>query len=239
MKGLVLAGGTATRMNPLTKVTNKHLLPVYHNPMIFYPLHSLAGMGVKEVMMIVGGRSVGDILELLSDGRDFGLDLTYKFQRGALGIAHAISLAKGFVGDDKFVVILGDNIIHGDLRPMAEEFETKDYGAACVLKEVPDPHRFGVAEFREGVLVGLEEKPEHPKANSIIIAVYFFTPDVFKVLATLKPSKRGEYEITDVLNHYIKTRTLKSFHLDGEWTDAGTFESLFRASRLVKEKHIK
>src|SRR5579884_3332761 len=204
MKGLVLAGGTATRLFPLTIVTNKHLLPVYDRPMIYYPLETLAGMGIRQVMVVVG-KSVGDIVELLADGAHFGLDLTYRYQRGALGIAHAIGLAKDFVGDEAFAVVLGDNVLRGpSLSPLATEFESGPYDAGTLLYRVPDPERFGVAVFdQDGNLRRFEEKPQRPASDLIPIGVYFFRPHVFEVIAGLVPSARGEFEITDVLNHYL------------------------------------
>jgi len=235
MKGLVLAGGTATRLFPLTIVTNKHLLPIYDRPMIYYPLATLAGMGIREVMVIVGGKSVGDVVELLADGSHFGLDLTYRYQRGALGIAHAIGLARDFVGDDAFCVVLGDNILRGPaLAEVAHAFEDGPWGAGSLLYRVPDPERFGVAEIDpEGRLVGFEEKPEHPKSDLIPIGVYFLRPDAFDVIARLAPSGRGELEITDVLNHYVPDGRLFWDRYDGEWTDAGTVPSLLYASQLA------
>ena len=205
MKGLVLAGGTATRLFPLTIVTNKHLLPIYDRPMIYYPLETLAGMGIREVMVIVGGKSVGDIVELLADGDHFGLDLTYRYQRGALGIAHAIGLARNWIGDDAFCVVLGDNILRGPaLKDVAQEFDASAAGAGTLLYRVPDPQRFGVAELdAAGNVIGFEEKPQHPKSDLIPIGVYFLRPDAFDVIDHLAPSGRGEFEITDVLNHYI------------------------------------
>ncbi len=237
MKGLVLAGGTATRLFPLTIVTNKHLLPIYDRPMIYWPLSTLAGMGIREVMVILGGKSVGDVVELLADGAHFGMDLTYRYQRGALGIAHAIGLARGFVGDDTFCVVLGDNILRGPaLAPVAREFETGPWGAGTLLCRVPDPGRFGVAEIgADGRLVGFEEKPEHPKSDLIPIGVYFLRPDAFDVIDRLAPSERGELEITDVLNHYVPGGRLLWHRYEGDWTDAGTVESLLHASRLAAE----
>src|SRR5215207_1704685 len=175
MKGIVLAGGTATRLYPLTIVTNKHLLPIYDRPMIYYPIETLTGMGITEAMIIVGGKSVGDVVELLADGDHFGLDLTYRYQRGALGIAHAIGLARDFIGDEAFCVVLGDNILRGDpLADTARTFEAGPWGAGTLLYEVPDPERFGVAELdAQGRVVGFEEKPEHPKSTLIPIGVYF------------------------------------------------------------------
>jgi glucose-1-phosphate thymidylyltransferase len=235
MKGLVLAGGTATRLFPLTIVTNKHLLPIFDRPMIYYPIETLAGMGITEVMVIVGGKSVGDVVELLADGAHFGLDLTYRYQRGALGIAHAIGLARNFVGNEAFCVLLGDNILRGpDLAGVAREFEAGPDGAGTLLYRVPDPERFGVAEFdTAGNVIGFEEKPEKPKSNLIPIGVYFLRPDAFDVIDRLAPSGRGEFEITDVLNHYIPERRLFTRVYDGHWTDAGTVPSLLRAAELA------
>jgi glucose-1-phosphate thymidylyltransferase len=237
MKGIVLAGGTATRLFPLTIVTNKHLLPIYDRPMIYYPIETLAGMGVNEVMVIVGGKSVGDVVELLADGAHFGLDLTYRYQRGALGIAHAIGLARGFVGDEAFCCVLGDNILRGpDLLSVAKEFEAGPWGAGSLLYEVPDPERFGVAELdEEGRVIGFEEKPVAPKSNLIPIGVYFLRPHAFDVIDQLAPSRRGEFEITDVLNHYIPNGGLFSRVFDGHWTDAGTVASLMRAAELARD----
>ncbi len=237
LKGVVLAGGTGTRLFPLTLVTNKHLLPVYDRPMIYYPLETLRRMEVREVMVVVGGRSVGDILELLHDGSEFGLDLTYRYQRGALGIAHAIGLARDFADGDSIAVVLGDNILRGPaLDDVAREFEAGDFGAGGLLHRVPDPERFGVAEFdADGRLVGFEEKPEHPKSDLIPIGVYFLRPEAFDVIEGLAPSGRGEFEITDVLNHYIREGRLFWRTYEGEWSDAGTIESLLRASVLAAE----
>ena len=231
LKGVVLAGGSGSRLFPLTLVTNKHLLPVYDRPMIYYPLATLRDMGCDEVMVVVGGRSVGDILELLHDGSDIGLSLTYRYQRGALGIAHAIGLAAEFAGDDPIAIVLGDNILHGSLREFAGRFEQGDAEAGAVLREVPDPERFGVAEFDgDGRIVAFEEKPEHPKSNLIPIGVYLFRPSVFDVITRLEPSARGEFEITDLLNHYLRKGSLIHTVFEGEWQDAGTIESLLEAN---------
>jgi glucose-1-phosphate thymidylyltransferase len=237
MKGLVLAGGTATRLFPLTIVTNKHLLPIYDRPMIYYPIETLAGMGIREVMVVVGGKSVGDVVELLADGAHFGLDLTYRYQRGALGIAHAIGLARNFVGDDPFCVLLGDNVLRGpELVDVAREFEQGPWEAGTLLYRVPDPERFGVAELdADGRVVGFEEKPAHPKSNLIPIGVYFLRPSAFDVIEHLAPSGRGEFEITDVLNHFIPGGGLFTRVYEGEWTDAGTVQSLLRAAELAAE----
>jgi glucose-1-phosphate thymidylyltransferase len=238
MKGIVLAGGTATRLFPLTIVTNKHLLPIYDRPMIYYPIETLAGMGIREVLVIVGGKSVGDVVELLADGSHFGLDLTYRYQRGALGIAHAIGLARKFVGDEAFCVVLGDNILRGpELADVVRDFEEGPWGAGTLLYRVPDPERFGVAELDEqGGVIGFEEKPKSPKSNLIPIGVYFLRPDSFDVIAGLAPSGRGEFEITDVLNHYIPNGGLFAKVYEGHWTDAGTVPSLLRAAQMAEEE---
>jgi glucose-1-phosphate thymidylyltransferase len=235
MKGLILAGGTATRLFPLTIVTNKHLLPVYDRPMIYYPLETLAGMEIREVLVIVGGKSVGDVVELLGDGTHFGLSLTYRYQRGALGIAHAIGLAREFVGDDDFCCVLGDNILTGPpLAPLAREFAAGRWGAGTLLHQVPDPGRFGVAELdAAGAVVGFEEKPSAPKSDLIPIGVYFLRPSAFDVIDRLVPSRRGELEITDVLNHYVAHGGLYAPRYEGRWADAGTVPSLIRAAELA------
>ena len=235
MKGVVLAGGTATRLYPLTIVTNKHLLPIYDRPMIYYPIETLAGMGIREVMVIVGGKSVGDVVELLGDGSLFGIDLTYRFQPGALGIAHAIGLARDFVGSEAFCCVLGDNILRGaPLADVAAEFEHGPARAGTLLYRVPDPERFGVAELDEdGRVIGFEEKPDQPKSDLIPIGVYFLRPDAFGVIDGLLPSGRGELEITDVLNHYIPGGGLFTRVYEGPWPDAGTGPSLLRAAELA------
>jgi len=237
MKGIVLAGGTATRLFPLTIVTNKHLLPIYDRPMIYYPIETLAGMGIREVLVIVGGKSVGDVVELLGDGSHFGLDLTYRYQAGAYGIAQAIGLARDFVGAEAFCCVLGDNILRGpELADVANEFESSDFGAGALLCRVPDPERFGVAEFdADGRVIGFEEKPQQPKSDLIPIGVYFLRPDAFGVIDRLAPSGRGEFEITDVLNHYIPDGRLFTRIYEGQWTDAGTVPSLMRAAELARD----
>lgn len=238
MKGVLLAGGTGSRLHPLTLVTNKHLLPVHDRPMIHYPLETLRGMGIREVMVILGGRSIGDIVELLADGRDLGLDLTYRYQRGALGIAHGIGLARDFVGADPFCVVLGDNILLGDpLAPTAAAFAAGPWGGGTLLHRVPDPQRFGVATFdAHGKVVAFTEKPAVPASDSIPIGVYFLRPDAFAVIDRLVPSGRGELEITDLLNHYIADGGLFAEHYAGQWHDAGTIDSLLEASVLVARR---
>jgi glucose-1-phosphate thymidylyltransferase len=218
-------------------VTNKHLLPIYDRPMIYYPIATLAGMGIREVMVIVGGKSVGDVVELLADGEHFGLHLTYRYQRDALGIAHAIGLARDFVGDDAFCCLLGDNVLLGPpLDAVAREFENGPWGAGTLLYEVADPERFGVAELDSaGNVVGFEEKPAVPKSNLIPIGVYFLRPDAFAVVDQLHPSRRGELEITDVLNHYLPGG-LFARRFGGLWTDAGTVTSLIRAAELAEQE---
>ena len=235
MKGLILAGGTATRLGNLSRVTNKHLLPVYDRPMIFYPIDTLRRMGIVEVMIVLGGRSIGDIVELLADGREFGLDFSYRYQRGAAGIAQAIGLARDFVGNDSFCVVLGDNILRGpSLADVAAEFEVGPWGAGSILYKVSDPSRFGVAEFDgAGTIVGFQEKPDEPKSDLIPIGVYFLRPDAFGVIDGLSPSERGELEITDVLNHYVSDGRLFWREYTGEWSDAGTIESLLHAATLA------
>ncbi len=236
LRGVVLAGGSGSRLFPLTLVTNKHLLPVYDRPMIFYPLQTLKEMGCHEVMVVVGGRSVGDILELLHDGSDFGLSLSYRYQRGALGIAHAIGLACEFADTDPVAIVLGDNILNGSLAEFATMFQSGSHEAGVVLKEVPDPRRFGVAELgADGRLVGFEEKPQEPKSNLIPIGVYLFRPSVFHVIAGLKLSARGEFEITDLLNHYLERNSLVHTVFDGEWQDAGTISSLVAANGFAAQ----
>jgi len=237
MKGVVLAGGLGTRLLPLTKVTNKHLLPVYNKPMVFYPIETLLAAGVRRLMVVTGGNNAEDFKRLLEDGRDLGLDeLAYAYQSGHGGIADALRLARDFVGDEKFVAMLGDNIIQGNIIRAARAFETQSEGARIILKEVPDPGRFGVAEIDGGSVVRIEEKPARPRSNYAVIGVYFYHPDVFDIIPTLEPSGRNELEITDVNNIYAERGTLAYNVLDGWWTDAGTsFDALLRANRLVAD----
>jgi glucose-1-phosphate thymidylyltransferase len=237
VKGIILAGGSGSRLDPLTRVTNKHLLPIYDRPMIYHPLETLRGMGIREVMVILGGKSIGDIVELLGDGSEFGLSLTYRYQREPLGIAHAISLARDFVGQDCFAVVLGDNILRGPaLADVATAFEASGDGAGCLLYTVEDAGRFGVAELdNTGSVLGFEEKPERPKSDLIPIGVYFLRPDAFDVIDQLRPSARGELEITEVLNHYVRAGSLMAHRYEGQWSDAGTTESLLTAARLAAD----
>ncbi len=236
MKGVILAGGLGTRLMPCTKVTNKHLLPVYDKPMIYYPLRTLVNAGLKDIMIVTGGNNAGDFLRLLGNGKGFGLkDISYTYQEGEGGIADALKLAENFIDKDKMVVILGDNIIGDDISNAVNEFERQDRGAKIFLKEVSDPERFGVAEIEGDRVINIEEKPQKPKSNYAVAGLYMYDSDVFEITETLKPSGRGELEITDVNNEYIGRGTMTYSVLKEWWTDAGTFESLFRASRLVRE----
>jgi glucose-1-phosphate thymidylyltransferase len=236
MKGVVLAGGTGSRLNPLTRVTNKHLLPVYNKPMVNYPIQTLVNAGIHEILLVTGGKNAGDFLRLLGNGRDFGLKhLNYTYQEGEGGIAEALGLAEYFAGDGPICVVLGDNIIENDICGAVENFKKQKDGAKILLKEVEDADRFGVAEIRGDRVVGIEEKPKKPKSNYAVVGIYLYDSTVFQKIRRLKPSGRGELEITDVNNFYIDEGKLTYEILDGWWTDAGTFESLLRANNLVAE----
>ena len=236
MKGVVLAGGTGSRLNPLTRVTNKHLLPVYDKPMVNYPIQTLVNAGIHEILLVTGGKNAGDFLRLLGNGRDFGLKhLNYTYQEGEGGIAEALGLAEFFAGDGPICVVLGDNIIENDICQAVENFMKQKDGAKILLKEVEDADRFGVAEIRGDRVVGIEEKPKKPKSNYAVVGIYLYDATVFEKIRRLKPSGRGELEITDVNNFYIDEGRLTYEILDGWWTDAGTFESLLRANNLVAE----
>jgi len=237
MKGVVLAGGLGSRLYPLTKITNKHLLPIYDQPMIYYPLQRLVEAGIREIMLVTGGSFAGHFLNLLENGGDFGLKrLHYAFQRGEGGIADALKLAEDFVDGDRCVVILGDNIFENPIVDSVEKFRKQQDGARILLKEVPDPERFGVAELRDGKVVSIEEKPAHPKSNYAVTGVYMYDAYVWEVVKTLKPSRRNELEITDVNNAYIARGNLYYDIVEGWWTDAGTFDSLLRANLLVAKQ---
>ncbi|REJ75467.1 MAG: spore coat protein [Acidobacteria bacterium] len=236
MKGVVLAGGLGSRLHPLTKVTNKHLLPVYNRPMIHYPIRTLINAGIDDIMIVTGGNSAGDFLKLLGNGKDFGLKhLDYTYQEGEGGIADALSLVEHFADDGPVCVVLGDNIIEGNIHRAAEDYRRQGRGAKILLKKVHDPQRFGVPELEGEKVLRIEEKPEFPKSDFAVIGVYFYDSSVFDVIRTLEPSQRGELEITDVNNHYIREGTMTWNELEGWWTDAGTFESLLRATNLVAE----
>jgi glucose-1-phosphate thymidylyltransferase len=234
MKGVVLAGGTGSRLFPLTKITNKHLLPIYDRPMIYYPIQTLVDAGIEDILIVTGGRNSGDFLRLLANGKQFGLKhINYTYQEGEGGIADALALAEHFADGEKICVVLGDNIIEKDIRAAADRFRQQARGAHILLKEVPDAERFGVAEISGDRISGIEEKPKAPKSNYAVTGIYMYDPSVFDKIKTLVPSGRGELEITDVNNAYIAEGTMTFSYLDGWWTDAGTFESLLRAANLV------
>jgi glucose-1-phosphate thymidylyltransferase len=234
MKGVVLAGGTGSRLFPITRVTNKHLLPVYDKPMVYYPVQTLVNAGIKEILLVTGGKNAGDFLRLLGNGKDFGLKhLNYTYQEGEGGIAEALGLAEHFADGEKICVILGDNIIENNICDAVRNFKKQEQGAKILLKEVRDAERFGVAEIRGDKVIGIEEKPGSPRSNYAVVGIYLYDATVFQKIRRLKPSGRGELEITDVNNFYIHEGTLTYEVLDGWWTDAGTFESLLRASNLV------
>ena len=236
MKGVVLAGGTGSRLLPLTKVTNKHLLPVYNKPMIEYPIQTLVNAGVLDVLLVTGGRNAGDFLRLLGDGRGLGLDrLNYTYQEGEGGIAQALGLAERFAEGGPICVMLGDNIIEGNILSAAKTYRRQLRGAKVLLKQVPDAGRFGVAEIRGNHIIGIEEKPKLPKSDFAVTGIYFYDGSVFEKIKRLKPSGRGELEITDVNNFYIEEGSMTFEVLDGWWTDAGTFDSLLRANMLVAQ----
>ena len=234
MKGVVLAGGLGTRLHPLTKVTNKHLLPVYDQPMIYYPIKTLINAGIDDIMVVTGGNSAGDFLKLLGNGKDFGLKhLSYAYQEGEGGIADALALVEHFADEGPICVVLGDNIIEGNIRTAADDYLKQGKGAKILLKRVEDPQRFGVPELDGDRVLRIEEKPQDPKSDLAVIGIYFYDGSVFEVIKTLVPSGRGELEITDVNNHYIDRGEMTWGKLDGWWTDAGTFESLLHATNLV------
>ncbi len=236
MKGVVLAGGTGSRLFPLTKITNKHLLPVYDKPMIYYPIQTLVEAGIEDILIVTGGRNAGDFLRLLANGKEFGLShLDYTYQEGEGGIAEALGLAHHFGAGHRLCVILGDNIIQGSIRGAVEEFRNQPSGAKILLKQVTDAERFGVAEIADGKILGIEEKPNQPKSDLAVTGIYMYDETVFDKVQHLKRSDRGELEITDVNNAYIAEGSMTFAHLDGWWTDAGTFESLLRANNLVAE----
>ena len=236
MKGVVLAGGTGSRLSPLTRVTNKHLLPVHDKPMVYYPIQTLVNAGIHEILLVTGGKNAGDFLRLLGNGRDFGLKhLNYTYQEGEGGIAEALGLAEHFADGGPICAILGDNIIENNICHAVENFRKQKEGAKIILKEVTDAQRFGVAEIRGNHVIGIEEKPKNPKSAFAVIGVYLYDATVFQKIKRLKPSGRGELEITDVNNFYIDENKLTYETLDGWWTDAGTFDSLLRANNLAAE----
>jgi glucose-1-phosphate thymidylyltransferase len=236
MKGIVLAGGTGSRLFPLTKITNKHLLPIYDKPMIYYPIQTLVDAGITDIMVVTGGKNSGDFLRLLANGKHFGLKhIAYTYQEGEGGIADALNLCEHFADGQKICVVLGDNIIEKNIRSAVDSFRAQERGSRILLKEVADAERFGVAEFDGGRIVGIEEKPSHPKSNFAVTGIYMYDATVFDKIHTCKPSGRNELEITDVNNAYIRESGMTFSFLDGWWTDAGTFESLLRAANLVAQ----
>ncbi len=234
MKGVILAGGTGSRLFPLTKVTNKHLLPVGREPMIYHPVRKLTGAGIDEILVVTGVDHMGDVVNLLGSGREFGCRFTYKVQDEAGGIAQALGLAENFAGRDPLCVILGDNVFEDSIAPVVERYRRQGRGARVVLKKVPDPHRFGVAEVKDGRIVSIEEKPKQPRSDLAVTGIYLYDGGVFDLVRGLQPSARGELEITDVNNGYLGRGELWYDVFQGWWTDAGTFESLQRASELAE-----
>jgi len=236
LRGIVLAGGTGSRLMPLTKVTNKHLLPVGEKPMIFYPIEKLTAIGIEEILIVTGVEHMGDVVSLLGSGNDFGCRFTYKVQDEAGGIAQALALAENFADDHPIAVILGDNIFQANLKIYADKFLAQQNGARILLQQVPYPQRFGVAELSGDRIIGIEEKPEQPKSDYAVTGIYFYDSTVFEIIKTLKPSARGELEITHVNQAYIAKNQLAYDIIEGWWTDAGTFESLNRANELVAKE---
>jgi glucose-1-phosphate thymidylyltransferase len=238
MKGIVLAGGTGSRLFPLTKVTNKHLLPIGKFPMIYYPIFKLQQCGITEIIIVTGKEHMGSVVNLLGSGYEFGLEFTYRIQDQPGGIAQALSLAEGFVGNDRCVVILGDNIFKSNIGEFVTNYQKQSTGAKILIKQVPDPHRYGVAELKGDLIVGIEEKPQVPKSDFCVTGIYMYDSNVFEIIRRLKPSGRGELEITDVNNAYIEKETLTYDIINDWWTDAGTFESIFRANEYAREYDI-
>jgi len=236
MKGVIHAGGLGTRLHPLTKITNKHLLPVYDKPMIFYPIQTLLNAGIDDILLVTGGNNAGDFLRLLGNGKSMGIrHLEYTYQEGEGGIADALSLAIEFADREKIVVVLGDNIIEKNIRKAVESYQRQDQGARILLKKVPDPERFGVPEIAGNRILAIEEKPKKPKSEYAVIGIYMYDEHVWDIIHTLVPSGRGELEITDVNNAYIQRNQMAYDVLEGWWTDAGTFGSLYKATCLVAE----
>jgi glucose-1-phosphate thymidylyltransferase len=236
MKGVILAGGLGKRLEPLTRITNKHLLPVYKEPMIFYPIRTLVDAGIRDILIVTGGHHAGEFLRLLGNGAEFGLKhINYTYQKGEGGIAEALGLAAHFADNEKIIVILGDNIIEKSIKKYVDKFDKQEKGARILLKEVDDPERFGVAEVKDGRIIGIEEKPSRPNSKYAVTGIYMYDSRVFDIIKRLKPSDRGELEITDVNNDYISRGEMHFDILDGWWTDCGTPESLLKASNLVRE----
>ena len=239
MRGIVLAGGLGTRLYPLTKITNKHLLPIYDKPMVYYPIETLVRAGIRDILLVTGGNNAGDFLRLLGNGKEFGLThIDYVYQEGEGGIAEALGLARYYAEGERMVVILGDNLIEDDITPYVRAFREQPRGARILLKEVDDPQRFGVVEIVGDRVVSIEEKPKTPKSRYAVTGIYMYDARVFEIISTLRPSHRHELEITDVNNAYIRSGEMQFDYLQGWWTDAGTFESLYRANRLVGRRRL-
>lgn len=234
MKGIILAGGTGSRLFPLTKVTNKHLLPIGECPMIYCPIYKLKEAGITDILIVTGKEHMGDVVNLLGSGYEWNVSFTYKVQDQAGGIAQALGLAENFVGQDSCVVILGDNIFEDDIKDSVQNYIKQGAGAKILVKQVEDPERYGVAELAGDKIIAIEEKPQRPKSNYCVTGIYMYDARVFEIIKTLKPSKRGELEITEVNNAYINLHALSFDKLEGWWTDAGTFESLQKANELLK-----
>lgn len=240
LKGVVLCGGLGKRLEPLTRITNKHLLPVYNKPMVYYPIQILVEAGIKDIMIVTGGNNAGDFLRLIGNGSEFGLrHINYAYQRGEGGIAEALGLTEHFVDGSKVAVVLGDNIIGGSIKKYVARFERQAFGARVLLKKVDDPQRFGVAEIKDGKIISIEEKPQVPKSNFVVTGIYMYDARVFEIIKTLRPSRRGELEITDVNNAYLERGELCCDILDSWWTDCGLAETLYRAATLVRKKTLR
>ena len=238
MKGVILAGGLGTRLEPLTRITNKHLLPVYNQPMIYYPIKTLISAGIEDILIVTGGNNAGDFLKLLGNGEDFGIKgIQYAYQKGEGGIADALRLAEHFAAGARIVVILGDNVLDQSIKPYVDEYRKQKRGARILIKKVPDPQRFGVVALKNKKIVSIVEKPKNPLSNYIVVGIYMYDSAVFDFIRKLKPSQRGELEITDVNNMYLKKKELNYNILEGSWTDCGTFSSLFKANRIVAQKY--
>lgn len=237
MKGVILAGGSGTRLHPITKVTSKQLLPVYNKPMIYYPLNTLLSAGIDEVLFIVAPEHAGDFVAFLGSGKDFNARFAFEVQDKPAGLAHGLSLAESFVGDDSCCMVLGDNIFEDDF---SKDFSDFTSGAKIFVREVPDPERFGVVEMdKQGHVLSIEEKPKKPKSNLAQVGMYIYDEHVFELIKTMKPSNRGELEITDLNNLYLEKGTLTARTTKGEWIDTGTFESLYEASTFIRKKELK
>ena len=235
MKGVILAGGKGTRIHPLTKATNKHLLPVGQEPMLYHPIRQMVGAGIMDILLITSTEHMGDVVNCLGSGEEFGCTLTYKVQEKPKGIAHALALAEGFIGSGKTCVMLGDNIFERSIQPYVQEFIKQRQGSRVLLKEVGDPERYGVAALDEHQVMAIDEKPANPKSSYAVVGLYFFDEQLFDIIRRIKPSGRGELEITAVNNIYIAAGNLEYSICKGRWTDAGTFESLFEANQIMME----